>query len=178
MALAYAQISVTQHEVDLKNKPLELLQLSAKGTVPVLVLQDNRVIDQSLDIMIWALKQSDPDGWLNPELQAAGDELIRQNDTQFKPILDRYKYSQDATVASNYREQAHSYLKQLDSLLVSHPYLLANHISLADVALFPFIRQFCMVDQAWFAQSEYAHLQTWLHSFLDSGLFLKVMQKA
>lgn len=178
IALAYAKIPVTQYEVDLKNKPIELLQLSPKGTVPVLVLQDKRVIDQSLDIMMWALNQSDPDGWLNPELQASGDELIRQNDTHFKPILDRYKYSQDPIVAGGYREQAHSYLKQLDSLLVSRPYLFAEHISLADVALFPFIRQFCMVDQAWFAQSEYAHLQTWLHSFLDSELFLKIMQKA
>jgi glutathione S-transferase len=177
MALTYAKISVTQYEVDLKNKPLELLQHSAKGTVPVLVLQNNQVIDQSLDIMRWALKQADPDDWLNPELQATTDELIRQNDTQFKPILDRYKYSQEPTVANNYREQAHSYLKRLDSLLALRPHLLAEHISLADVALFPFIRQFCMVDQAWFAQSEYTHLQTWLQSFLESELFLRVMQK-
>ncbi len=178
MALAYAQISVTQYEVDLKNKPTELLELSAKGTVPVLVLQDNRIIDQSIDIMMWALKQSDPDNWLKPELQSYCDELIRQNDTQFKPILDCYKYSQDPIVAGSYREQAHSYIKQLDSLLISQPYLLAKHISLADVALFPFIRQFFMVDKTWwFAQSEYANLQNWLDSFLDSELFFRVMQK-
>ncbi|USQ14823.1 glutathione S-transferase [Legionella lytica] len=177
MTLAYAQIPVTQYEVDLKNKPIELLQHSPKGTVPVLVLPNNLVIDQSIDIMMWALKQSDPEGWLNPKLQATSDELISQNDTQFKPILDRYKYSQDPEVASNYREQAHRYLQELDSLLASRPYLLSEHISLADVALFPFIRQFGMVDQAWFAQSEYTHLQTWLHSFLDSELFLRVMQK-
>ena len=177
MALAYAKITVTQYEVDLKNKPLELLQLSPKGTVPVLVLQNNQIIDQSVDIMMWALKQSDPENWLNPELQTAGNELIQQNDTQFKPILDRYKYSPDPMVADSYRQQAHSYLKLLDSLLISRPYLLATHRSLADVALFPFIRQFCMVNQAWFAQSEYTHLQIWLHSFLDSELFLKVMQK-
>ncbi|MFJ1267103.1 glutathione S-transferase [Legionella lytica] len=177
MALAYAQISVTQYEVDLKNKPLELLQHSAKGTVPVLILQNGQVIDQSLDIMLWALKQADPDGWLNPKLKAAGDKLIHQNDTQFKPILDRYKYSPEPTIARNYREQAHSYLKHIDSLLASRPYLLADHISLADIALFPFIRQFFMVDKAWFAQSEYTHLQTWLQSFLDSELFHRIMQK-
>ena len=177
MTLAYAHIPVTQYEVDLKNKPIEVLQHSPKGTVPVLVLPNNLVIDQSIDIIMWALKQSDPEGWLNPKLQATSDELISQTDTQFKPILDSYNYSQDPEVASNYREQAHRYLQELDSLLASRPYLLSEHISLADVALFPFIRQFGMVDQAWFAQSEYTHLHTWLHSFLDSELFLRVMQK-
>lgn len=179
MALAYAKINVHQCEVDLKNKPQEMLAASAKGTVPVLVLEDGRVIDESLDIMIWALTQSDPDGWLSPELNSRSAELIQINDVKFKPLLDNYKYPQksEQKEPEYYRDKAQIYLSQLNSLLMKNHYLLANHISLADVALIPFIRQFYMVDNQWFENSEYKHLQRWLNSFLNTALFLNIMKK-
>ncbi|MCL9684848.1 glutathione S-transferase [Legionella maioricensis] len=179
MALAYSKIDVHQHEVDLKNKPPELLKASAKGTVPVLLLEDGRVLEQSMDIIIWALTQSDPDGWLSTELKEQGDDLIYYNDIKFKPLLDNYKYPKNSEKndPAYYRDKARIYLNQLNSLLKSNRYLLTDHISFADVAIFPFIRQFYMVDTQWFEQSEYKYLQTWLSSFLNSELFIKVMKK-
>lgn len=179
MALSYAKINVVQREVDLKNKPLDLMLASAKATVPVLILEDGRVLDESIDIIKWALKQSDPDGWLRPELEAKCDELIRLNDKSFKPILDNYKYPQSSEKndATYYREQAKIYLGQLNSLLMQHRYLLADHITYADVALFPFLRQFYLVDRQWFEESDYKFLQIWLDSFLNSELFMLVMAK-
>ncbi len=177
MALAYSHIQVEHHEVDLKNKPDDMLKASAKGTVPVLILENGQVIDQSIDIMMWALDQSDPHDWLNPQLKDRSDKLIYTNDVLFKPLLDRYKYSQNPEDAVRYREQAQPYLQQLNFLLMNHRYLLTDRINVADVALFPFIRQFCMVDKQWFKQSDYTQLQAWLQSFLDSELFLSVMKK-
>lgn len=179
MALAYSHIKVQQHEVDLKNKPPELLTASAKATVPVLILKDGHVIDESIDIMRWALAQNDPDRWLSTNLNEQCNELIRYNDLKFKPILDAYKYPQRSEMKEPgyYRDKAKIYLNQLNSLLMNRRYLLADHISLADIALFPFIRQFCMVDQDWFEHSEYKQLQHWLHHFLNSELFLTIMKK-
>lgn len=177
MALVYSHIQIEQREVDLKNKPEDLLKASAKGTVPVLVLKNGQVIEQSIEIMMWALGKSDPDDWSNPQLKDKSDELIYTNDILFKPILDRYKYAQNTEETLYYREQAQPYLHQLNLLLMDHRYLLADHINVADVALFPFIRQFCMVDKQWFEHSDYKYLQQWLHLFLDSELFLSVMKK-
>lgn len=179
MALAYTQIKVHQYEVDLKEKPQEMLQASAKGTVPVLILADGTVIDESMDIIMWALNQSDPDNWLNPELKDKSDDLIRINDNYFKPLLDNYKYPQKSAKndAGYYRNEAKDYLNLLNSLLITKRYLLADQISFVDVAIIPFIRQFYMVDQEWFEQSNYQALLTWLKSFLNSELFLNVMKK-
>ncbi|MDI1351821.1 MAG: glutathione S-transferase, partial [bacterium] len=179
MALAYAGILTDQKEVDLKNKPLELIMTSSKATVPVLKLENGHVIDESIDIMRWALKQSDPDGWLEPALKAECDELVYLNDTSFKPILDNYKYPQRAEKKEPiyYRDKATNYLNRLNILLMQHQYLLADHITFADVALFPFIRQFYLVDQQWFEQSDYKLLNIWLASFLNADLFLSVMKK-
>ncbi len=179
MALAYSKIKVEQCEVALNNKPLEMLRASPKGTVPVLVLEEGRVIDESIDIMIWALTQSDPDGWISSSLNDKCHELIHLNDIKFKPILDNYKYPQNSEKKDPlyYREKAKECLSKLNSLLMKNQFLLANHINFADVALFPFIRQFYMVDPQWFAQSEYQSLYTWLQRFLNSELFLTVMRK-
>ena len=178
MALAYSKIKVHQREVDLKNKPQDMINASPKATVPVLIVHEGYVIDESIDIMLWALTQSDPDSWLNPELKDKCDALIHTNDFKFKPILDNYKYPQKSIKKDPeyYREQAKIYLNQLNALLMKNPYLLTDHISFADVALFPFIRQCYMVDPLWFEHSELKHLQTWLHSFLNSELFLTVMK--
>lgn len=179
IALSYANIRTEEREVDLKNKPSELIQLSPKATVPVLVLPNGQILEQSLDIIKWALKQSDPEQWMSEEWETKGDELIYNNDHQFKPILDNYKYAQRTEIndPSYYREQARPYLAQLNTLLMQHNYLLADHITYADIALFPFIRQFYMVDEKWFMHSEYIVLIKWLHYFLESELFLGVMSK-
>lgn len=179
MALAYSKIKVEQREVELKNKPQEMLHVSPKGTVPVLILENGRVIDESVDIMIWALTQSDPDGWLSIEQQDKCYELIHLNDVKFKPILDNYKYPQKSEKKDPfyYREEAQEYLYELNSLLMQNHFLLANHINMADIALFPFIRQFYMVDPNWFAQGDYKYLHAWLQFFLDSELFFTVMKK-
>lgn len=179
MALSYAKISVQKHEVDLKNKPIELIKISPKATVPVLVLDNGEVIEQSLEIIKWALKQFDPDQWLLKELEQESEELIHFNDHQFKPVLDNYKYFSRAEVPDPvyYREQAAKYLCQLNKLLAQHKYLLADHLTYVDIAIFPFIRQFYMVDEQWFRESEYPFLISWLNYFLKSPLFLDVMVK-
>lgn len=179
MALSYANIDREEREVDLKNKPLELVNLSPKATVPVLVLENGQIIDESIDIMKWALRQSDPDHWFSTEWENEADRLIYLNDRQFKPILDNYKYSSRAEIKEPhyYRGQAEKYLAHLNSSLLKHSYLLSNHITFLDIALFPFIRQFYMVDEQWFRASEYRALLNWLNYFLESPLFHRVMIK-
>jgi glutathione S-transferase len=177
MALAYAKIQVQPIEVALKNKPADLLSVSAKGTVPVLILEDNTVIDESMDIMIWALSQSDPDDWLDSTLQDAYQDLIYKNDFEFKPLLDKYKYTQhtDKTTFNISKDKATGYLYQLNTLLEKNRFLLKESISIADVAIFPFIRQFYKVDVASFEASDYKNLQHWLNTLLNAPLFLQVM---
>ena len=172
MALSYANVSVEECEVDLKNKPPELFLASPKGTVPVLILETGQVLEQSLDIMRWALSQSD--------LEMQRDALIDVNDSNFKLVLDNYKYPQrsEKNDPVYYREKARAHLERLNSLLNAHRYLLADHITFADVAIFPFIRQFYFVDKQWFEASEYKSLQAWLDTFLNSTLFVHVMTKA
>lgn len=179
MTLAYAGIITDQREVSLKNKPLDLIIASPKATVPVLILENGRVIDESLDIMMWALEQSDPNEWLKPSLKVKCDELVHYNDTCFKPILDSYKYPERSEKSDPvyYRDKAQVFLNQLHSLLIQNRYLLANDITFADVAIFPFIRQFYLVDKQWFEQSDYEFLKVWLASFINSALFLLVMEK-
>lgn len=177
MALRYAGISVETHEVVLGDKPRHMLAVSPKGTVPVLVLPDGKVIDESLDIMAWALAQQDPDGWLTDN--RLFQELITENDGSFKRALDQYKYAtrfpeQSAEV---YRQQGERFLARLEALLSEHAYLLSEKLTQADVAIFPFIRQFSMVDTDWFAEAPYPHLRQWLAGLLASELFNAVMQK-
>jgi len=179
MTLAYSEIKTDQREVDLKNKPMDLIAASPKATVPVLILENGHVIDESLNIMIWALEQSDPDGWLRKELKTKSDDIILLNDKRFKPILDNYKYPQrtDHNDPTYHRDQSLFYLEHLNSLLKNNRYLLADHITLADVAIFPFIRQFYLVDPNWFEQSNYQFIKIWLSTFLNSELFLLIMKK-
>lgn len=181
MALRYAGVAVNIVEVSLKAKPAEMLALSSKGTVPVLSV-DGQVIDESLAIMHWALAQNDPQDWLlkdDPVGQQLITELIEENDQVFKVHLNRYKYAerypeQPMTV---YRAEGEVFLRRLDELLEGRDYLLAEHPSLADVALMPFVRQFAHVDREWFGQSPYHRLQAWLQRFLESELFTDVMRK-
>ncbi|BAQ75015.1 glutathione S-transferase-like protein [Pseudomonas sp. Os17] len=181
LALRYAQVPVQIVEVSLKAKPAEMLALSPKGTVPVLAV-DGRVIDESMEIMHWALEQHDPDNWRligAPEAQTQMAALIAENDQVFKVHLNRYKYAERYPEApmEHYRAQGEVFLAQLERLLQERRYLLAAHPSLADMALLPFVRQFAHVDREWFAQTPYPALQEWLQVFLESKLFVGVMAK-
>ncbi|MBX8472540.1 MULTISPECIES: glutathione S-transferase [unclassified Pseudomonas] len=177
MALRYSGVPVEIVEVSLKAKPAQMLAISPKGTVPVLDA-GGQVIDESLEIMRWALAQNDPDDWL-----LGGDsriaELIEANDQVFKVHLNRYKYAEryPEQPMEVYRAEGALFLQKLDELLEGRVYLLANHPSLADIALLPFVRQFAHVDRDWFAQTPYVRLQAWLQRFLESELFTGIMKK-
>ncbi|ATN12752.1 glutathione S-transferase [Pseudomonas sp. FDAARGOS_380] len=177
LALRYSGVAVRIIEVSLKAKPAEMLKLSPKGTVPVLSVE-GRVIEESLQIMQWALAQHDPDDWLlqgDPAVLA----LITENDQVFKHHLNRYKYAERYPEHSmeHYRAEGEVFLQKLETLLADREYLLAEHLSLADAALMPFVRQFAHVDREWFASTRYGRLQAWLQRFLDSPLFMAVMAK-
>lgn len=181
MALRYSAVEVAIVEVSLKAKPAEMLALSSKGTVPVLQV-DGRVIDESLEIMRWALAQHDPQDWRlqdDPEGQALTAALIEENDQVFKLHLNRYKYPErhPEYPKEHYRSEGESFLRRLEALLETRAFLAANHPSLADVAVMPFIRQFAHVDRDWFAQAPYPRLQDWLQRFLDGELFVAIMAK-
>ena len=178
LAIAVSGVVVDSHEVDLKAKPARMLEVSPKGTVPVLQLTDGRVIDESLDIMLWALRQNDPLGMLNNFSEDAS-ALIERNDNQFKSMLDHYKYAERNVEVSmlHYRTQAEVILNDLNSRLARQVYILRDSISIADLALMPFIRQFAQVDRVWFDASPYLFLRAWLSALEASELFARVMQK-
>lgn len=181
MTLRYSGVAVSIVEVSLKAKPAEMLALSSKGTVPVLSV-DGQVIDESLAIMHWALAQNDPQDWLlkdDPVGQQHIAGLIEENDQVFKVHLNRYKYAEryPEQPMEFYRAEGEVFLRRLDELLEGRDCLLAEHPSLADVALMPFVRQFAHVDREWFGQTPYRRLQAWLQRFLESELFIGVMAK-
>ncbi|WLH33391.1 glutathione S-transferase [Pseudomonas sp. FP2196] len=177
MALRYSGVPVNIVEVSLKAKPAEMLAISPKGTVPVLDA-DGRVIDESLEIMRWALAQNDPQDWLL-EGDARIADLIEANDQVFKVHLNRYKYAEryPEQPMEVYRTHGSLFLQRLDELLTDRDYLLADRPCLADIALLPFVRQFAHVDRDWFAQAPYVRLQAWLQHFLESDLFTAIMKK-
>lgn len=179
MALRYAGITIRIREIELKNKPAAMLEVSPKGTVPVLELGNGQVIDESLDIMLWALSFSDPSGWLKSEDQPAIHQWITSNDQLFKPLLDNYKYPQRSKEQDPiyYRNQAMSFLESINEALNKHQWLVSEKPCLADVALFPFIRQFSMVDSDWFWQNSLQKLHAWLQRMLELEIFLSVMKK-
>lgn len=182
MAIAYSGTTVELREVVLRAMPESLLACSPKGTVPVLVLQGGRVLDESRDIMDWALAAHDPEHWqpaLNSAAYTAAQQLMDINDTVFKPQLDRYKYAvrYPEHPAEYYRAQGTQFLQQLEQRLRQHAWLLGERMTVVDVAIFPFVRQFAHVDHAWFCQAPYVHLQQWLDRLLTSALFSGVMYK-
>jgi glutathione S-transferase len=181
MALRYSGISVELREVLLREMPPELLACSPKGTVPVLVLPDGRVIEESRDIMAWALAQHDPDHWLpqDAEQQRATQALLDTNDDRFKQDLDHYKYAvrYPEHPPDYYRARGERFLGELEGRLKEYDWLTGHAMRLADVALFPFVRQFAQVDRDWFDQAAYPHLQAWLERLVTSALFTGCMQK-
>jgi glutathione S-transferase len=178
MAIAYASITLELREVALANKPAAMLAISPKGTVPVLKLSD-RVIDESVEVMRWALSQSDPENWLALDSQQEQSTLIDENDNEFKQWLDKYKYWDRYPEQSqqDYRKKAEKFLSNLELRLQHNSYLLGNNICMADIAIFPFIRQFAFVDKPWFDDADYPSVQRWLNQFLQSKLFEQVMVK-
>jgi glutathione S-transferase len=172
---------VEHREIGLKDKPTEMLRASPKGTVPVLVLEDGTVLDESLDIMRWALGRSDPQGWLGGDNAYHNDasDLIAQNDGDFKFHLDRYKYPHRYGLADGlaHRELARGFLDLLQARLTLHSFLAGAHFGFADAAIAPFVRQFAHTDAAWFAAQSWSHLAQWLQDFEASAAFAQVMEK-
>jgi glutathione S-transferase len=182
MALVASGLRVELREVVLREMPASLLAYSPKGTVPVLVLPDGRVIDESREIIEWALAENDPQQWLPAAvdgMQGTLDHLIDENDQSFKQHLDHYKYADryPQHPASVYRSRGERFLRQLERCLQPHGWLLGERMGVADVAIFPFVRQFALVDKAWFDSRPYPRLHAWLNTFLDSALFARVMKK-
>lgn len=185
LALAVSRQVCELREVVLRNKPQALLQASPKGTVPVLVLPSGQVLEQSLDIMLWALAQQDPDGWLTPAEGTRADThadmlaLIVECDGPFKHALDRCKYPNrypDADTAAA-RATATAWLSALDTRLSSRPHLFGTHATLADMAIAPFVRQFAGMDAVWWQAQPWPHLQAWLAQWQASRLLASVMEK-
>lgn len=174
LALAVSGVRCELREVRLSAKPPAMLAASAKGTVPVLVLPGGAVIDESLDIMRWALSQRDPAGWL----ASNDDKLIAENDGRFKHSLDRYKYPErHAADPIVHRELGMVFLRQLDGRLAAEGQLCGKVPGLADAAIMPFVRQFAAADPAWFSQQPLPHLQEWLDGHLASDLFATAMMR-
>ena len=178
MALYQAGVQCELIEVELKAKPAAMLVLSPKGSVPVLQLPSGEVLDESLDIMHWALEENDPAHWL-PSSWAITQSLIDENDGGFKSNLDRYKYPQrypeDNSLEA--RDKGLVFLCQLNTQLDGNAYLLGQQVSFADIAIFPFVRQFANTDADWFADQALPAVHIWLQTLLDSDLFKTIMEK-
>lgn len=175
LALAVSRTLVELREVKLSAKPQAMLAASPKGTVPVLVLPDGRVVDQSIDIMRHVLAGNDPDGWLRGD----DPELIAMNDGPFKYDLDRYKYRERyVSDALSHRSAALAFLNELEGRLMRHPYLGGDIWGLTDAAILPFIRQFAAVDQNWFDTLPLPALKTWLGESVALKLFATVMVRS
>lgn len=179
MAIAASQRQVQLREIELKNKAVEFLEASPKATVPVLIGNDGLLLEESLDIMHWALRYNDPQTLLVGDMNLDDEQLISYNDSEFKHWLDRYKYADRFPEQSKdyYRKQCETFLAELETRLASSEYLRSAEISALDIAIFPFIRQFAFTDKRWFDQSPYPRLKNWLGYLLDHNLFLSVMQK-
>jgi glutathione S-transferase len=181
LAIAASGQRCELREVVLRDKPAELLAVSPKGTVPVLVETDGRVIEESLDIMRWALARSDPERWLSPQAGTLEDmlALIACCDGDFKHHLDRYKYTNryEGISAVEHRALAAAFLRELEARLESSAWLFGDRPALADMAIAPFVRQFSIADPAWFAQQPWPRLRGWLDSLLYGQNFERIMRK-
>ncbi len=176
MAISQSRVAVELREIKLREKPLEMLAVSPKGTVPVLITADGTVIDESLDIMRWALLQNDPGGWTERDDPA----LIEAIDGPFKAALDKYKYPHRYGLVDGiaYRDTATRELTALETRLEHQAYLAGESFGFTDIAIAPFIRQFAATDQAWFDNcKELSNLRLWLAAFLQLPAFNAVMHK-
>ena len=179
LGILFAELQVELREITLKNKPPQMLAISPKGTVPVLQLLDGTVIEESREIMIWALEQQDPQGLLHDAALHEANALIDKNDNEFKYWLDRYKYADRHLEMSQteYRQKGEEFLQLLEELLTKNSYLLGKGITLADIGIMPFVRQFAHVNRDVFYNLPYPNLQRWLQDWLQHPLFLQAMTK-
>lgn len=183
MGLKVSGLTYEHREIILRDKPDEMLDASPKGTVPVWVKGDGEVIDESLDLLLFALGESDPKGWLDCDRETA-DDLIAQNDGPFKQHLDRYKYasrySDDAKrgdVDLSHRAQAEETIAGYETRLTDNDFLLGARQTLADIAIFPFMRQFANTDIQWWSSAPYPKTRAWLTRHIESDLFKSIMTK-
>lgn len=181
MAVLASEQAVELRDIELKNKPASMIKASPKATVPVLICSDGTVLEESRDIISWSLETSDPLGWYpqDPDLRDQINALIDENDGPFKSALDRYKYHIRFPEKSreDYRAEGEAFLGKLDEKLNTNTYLLGETATIADVALFPFIRQFANSDRNWFDSAPYPNLRRWLESWTSSQAFLHIMKK-
>lgn len=181
LALSVSGQEVEHREVDLKERPQELRAVSPKATVPVLVLTDATVLEESLDIMRWALAHRDPEQWSpsSPVAETDTAMLVARNDGPFKHHLDRYKYGTryEDVDSAEHRAAASVILEDLDARLQVLPFLSGAHFAFADAAIAPFVRQFAFADRPWFDAQPWTHLRAWLDAFLASPRFLGIMHK-
>ena len=181
LALAVSEQSVVLREVELRNRPPELVEVSPKATVPVLILPEGRVLEESREIMLWTLANRDPEGWLLSDSAQCDltEQLLAECDGDFKYHLDRYKYENryENVDSIEHREAASEWLRKLDSQLASSSFLFGARTSFADMAIAPFVRQFAFADRDWFDAQSWSGLRAWLDEFIESALFARVMSK-
>lgn len=181
LAIRYSKIDVELREVELEDIPASLAEISSDKTVPVILEPDGNVIEESWDIVKWAVEQNDPDNWSgeNNCFQQDAEMLVETNDFSFKIDLDHYKYADryPEFPLEHYRSEGEEFLSELEERLFDSRYLSSDSVSISDIAVFPFIRQFAHVDKNWFDNAPYPKLQNWLAEFLQSELFASVMEK-
>ena len=181
LAIAVSGQIVQLREIIMRDKPAAFLATSAKGTVPVLDLLDGTVIEESRDIMMWALDASDPEGWLDicQKQPDKAKTFLDHVDGPFKHDLDRYKYASryEVSAARQHRENGAKFLAELDQSLAATGALSGYGLGFMDFAILPFIRQFRIADPEWFDAQQWPYLHCWLQEFLGSAAFLRVMQK-
>jgi glutathione S-transferase len=192
LGILLAEQSVLIRAVVTKNKPADMLAISPKGTVPVLIInhgecgerqsQKTTIIDESVDIMLWALALNDPQNLLraeDPLKLASMLALIKTNDRQFKPQLEVYKLAKRFHKESEVddRQRCEGFIVELEKTLATSQYLMGDKPSLADYALLPFVRQFARVDRQWYLQAPYPKCRDWLNRHLQMPLYTKAMAK-
>ena len=178
MVLLHSKIQCEIREIKLSNKPKEMLAISPKGTVPVLILENGDILDESLDVMLWAIEQGNLRNLFNSGKKEILD-LIKINDGEFKDAIDRYKYSSlyPEKPMIEYRKMCELFLEKIESYLEKNKFIFGKNISLADLAIFPFIRQFCRVDIDWFNSSLFKKIKEWTLFFEGSENFIDIMRK-
>lgn len=190
IAIYKSQRPVVLREVNLKNKPSEMIQASNKATVPIIVLPNTRIIDESLEVILWALEENDPDNLLHinarDNIESSKSvqylealNLVQLFDNEFKPCLEAYKCAKryHEPNLTECRQACEHYIEQLEHRLQVQHYFISDSESFADIAILPFIRQFARVERQWYLQSNYPKLKHWLSTYLQSPMFTKVMAK-
>ncbi|MDA0238178.1 MAG: glutathione S-transferase N-terminal domain-containing protein [Proteobacteria bacterium] len=183
LAIKRSGISVYLREILLQDKPPEFIEDSEKATVPVLKLPDGKILEESLDIMRWALKQSDPDDWCQVLVAEAdySKAFLTELDGTFKDALDRYKYASryalNGDAVLRHRSIGTAFLQRINERLDEHPFVSGQKQGFLDIASLPFVRQFRIADPTWFDRQNWALLHVWLQQFIESEQFAVIMQK-